>query len=118
MGAETWTAIAREFGIPAAFAVCFMAALGVIGWQCIKGVKWLCTRLVGDGGILTTVGARHIAFMDSIEATDAKHSESLSTIAVVMDRLTKSEDERHIENAKKLDAIKQDTEAIRQKVVK
>lgn len=118
MGADTWIPIAREFGIPAAFAVCFMLALGYLGWQAIKGVKWCANRLIGESGILTTVGARHVTFMDSVEATDAKHSESLSTIAVVIDRLTKSEDERHVESARKLDAIKQDTEAIRKGIEK
>lgn len=113
MGAETWIPIAREFGVPAAFAVCFMVALGIIGWQVIKGVKWMGWRLFGEQGIVTRWFAKQCEMIDSIQANDHKGTAALQEICGFMQILSSKEDQHAKAGHAKLEAIHEDVKTIK-----
>jgi len=68
---DSFTELAREFGIAAAVLV----FVGI-------GAAWVLRRLFAkDGGILTKVGERHVDFIDGIETTHSSLARSIDRLA-------------------------------------
>jgi hypothetical protein len=125
MGAETWIPIAREFGIPAAFAVCFMAALGFIGWQVIKGFKWGGQRLIGETGIVTVWFGKQIELIDTIQKNDDRSTEAMFQLAeqskatnACLEKMTAKEDSHILKSWEKWDAIHTDVRQVKEHTTK